>query len=131
MLLQLGFCNIGERCNISGSIAFKKLILNGQYDEGLAVAKKQVENGAQILDINMDEGLLDGEYAMKKFLHLIVSEPDISKVQLHSFANTTLCQRDHLKLPSCQCALLPMTILRPWPPPASSMMFATTPGMGV
>ena len=74
------FVNVGERCNVTGSAKFKRLVLEAQYDEALEVAKQQVENGAQVIDINMDEAMLDGEAAMVKFLHLIASEPDISKV---------------------------------------------------
>ena len=74
------FVNVGERCNIAGSAKFKKLILDGQYDKGLEIAKAQAESGAQVIDVNMDEGLLDGEYAMKKFLNMLIPEPDISKV---------------------------------------------------
>jgi len=76
------FVNIGERCNVAGSRKFCRLIKNGQYDEALSIAKMQVENGAQILDINMDEGMLDGVTAMARFCNLISSEPDISKVPL-------------------------------------------------
>ncbi len=76
------FVNIGERTNVTGSARFKKLILNGDYDEALNVARQQVENGAQVIDINMDEGLLDGEQAMVTFLNLLVSEPDISRVPI-------------------------------------------------
>ena len=76
------FVNIGERTNVTGSARFKKLILNGDYDEALTVARQQVESGAQIIDINMDEGLLDGEHAMETFLNLIVAEPDISRVPI-------------------------------------------------
>merc|ERR1712106_19975 len=76
------FVNIGERCNVAGSRKFCRLIKNGQYDEALSIAKVQVENGAQILDINMDEGMLDGPTAMARFRNLISSEPDISKVPL-------------------------------------------------
>merc|ERR1719348_533770 len=76
------FVNIGERCNVAGSRKFCRLIKNGQYDEALSIAKLQVENGAQILDINMDEGMLDGVAAMEKFCNLISSEPDIAKVPL-------------------------------------------------
>jgi len=76
------FVNIGERCNVAGSRKFCRLVKDGKYDEALAVAKVQVENGAQILDINMDEGMLDGPTAMAKFCNLISSEPDISKVPL-------------------------------------------------
>jgi 5-methyltetrahydrofolate--homocysteine methyltransferase len=74
------FVNIGERCNVTGSRKFLRLIKEGQYDEALDVAKQQVENGAQLLDINMDEGLLDAEKIMPDFLNLMASEPDISKV---------------------------------------------------
>ncbi|MEB2340428.1 MAG: methionine synthase [Flavobacteriia bacterium] len=74
------FINIGERTNITGSAAFRKLIKNGNYDEAVAVARQQVENGAQMIDVNMDEGLIDGVQAMTKFLHLIAAEPDIAKV---------------------------------------------------
>ncbi|WP_372893893.1 methionine synthase [Rhodosalinus sp.] len=74
------FINIGERTNVTGSARFKKLIMNDQYDEALEVARSQVENGAQIIDVNMDEGLLDAEKAMRTFLNLIAAEPDISRV---------------------------------------------------
>ena len=76
------FVNVGERCNVTGSARFKKLILDGEYEEALAVARQQVEDGAQIIDINMDEGMLDAHHAMTTFLKLIASEPDISKVPL-------------------------------------------------
>jgi 5-methyltetrahydrofolate--homocysteine methyltransferase len=74
------FINIGERTNVTGSPKFSKLILAGQYEEALAVARQQVLNGAQIIDINMDEGMLDGVKAMTHFLNLIGSEPDIARV---------------------------------------------------
>ena len=77
---EIPFINIGERTNVTGSPRFAKLILAGNYDEALAVARQQVEAGAQIIDINMDEGMLDGAAAMTKFLNLIASEPDISRV---------------------------------------------------
>ncbi|HHH43042.1 MAG TPA: methionine synthase, partial [Gammaproteobacteria bacterium] len=76
------FVNVGERTNVTGSAKFKRLILEEQYDEALDVARDQVENGAQIIDINMDEGMLDGEKAMVTFLNLIASEPDISRVPI-------------------------------------------------
>jgi 5-methyltetrahydrofolate--homocysteine methyltransferase len=74
------FVNIGERCNVTGSARFKKLILAGDYDAAVAVARDQVENGAQILDVNMDEALLDSEQAMMTFLKRIAAEPDIARV---------------------------------------------------
>ena len=76
------FVNIGERCNVAGSRKFCRLIKDGQYDEALTIAKLQVENGAQVIDINMDEGMLDGVAAMTRFCNLISSEPDIAKVPL-------------------------------------------------
>jgi len=74
------FVNIGERTNVTGSKAFARLILNGQYEEALAVARQQVENGAQIVDVNMDEAMLDSQAAMVRFLHLMAGEPDIARV---------------------------------------------------
>ena len=74
------FVNIGERCNVTGSAKFKKLVLAGDYDAAVEVARAQVENGAQILDVNMDEALLDGEQAMTTFLKLIAAEPDIARI---------------------------------------------------
>jgi len=76
------FVNVGERCNVTGSAAFKRLILEENYDAALAVARQQVINGAQIIDVNMDEGMLDSLPAMVKFLNLIASEPDISRVPI-------------------------------------------------
>jgi len=76
------FVNVGERTNITGSAAFKKLILNNEYPKGLDVARNQVENGAQMIDINMDEAMLDGAQAMGTFVNLIASEPDIARVPL-------------------------------------------------
>jgi 5-methyltetrahydrofolate--homocysteine methyltransferase len=76
------FINVGERTNVTGSKKFAKLIMEGNYEEGLAIARQQVENGAQVIDINLDEGMLDGEKAMTTFLNLIASEPEISKVPI-------------------------------------------------
>ncbi|MBC3877651.1 methionine synthase [Undibacterium sp. FT79W] len=76
------FVNVGERTNVTGSKAFARLILNEQYDDALAVARQQVENGAQVIDINMDEAMLDSQAAMTRFLNLIASEPDIARVPL-------------------------------------------------
>src|SRR5512132_4389157 len=74
------FLNIGERTNVTGSKAFARMILNGQFEEALAVARQQVENGAQVVDVNMDEAMLDSKAAMVRFLNLMASEPDIAKV---------------------------------------------------
>ncbi len=76
------FINIGERTNVTGSKAFARMILNGEFEQALAVARQQVENGAQIIDINMDEAMLDSQAAMVRFLNLIASEPDISRVPI-------------------------------------------------
>ena len=79
---ETNFVNIGERTNVTGSPKFSKLILGGQFEEGLTVAKQQVEGGAQIIDINMDEAMLDSEQAMTTFLNYIASEPDIARVPI-------------------------------------------------
>ncbi|MEY3980738.1 MAG: methionine synthase [Pseudomonadota bacterium] len=76
------FVNVGERTNVTGSKAFARMILNEQYEEALAVARQQVENGAQVIDINMDEAMLDSVAAMARFLNLIASEPDIARVPI-------------------------------------------------
>src|SRR6059058_2976742 len=76
------FVNIGERTNVTGSKAFARLILNGQFEEALAVARQQVENGAQVIDVNMDEAMLDSKAAMVRFLNLIASEPEIARVPI-------------------------------------------------
>ncbi len=76
------FVNIGERTNVTGSKAFARMILNGEFEQALAVARQQVENGAQIIDINMDEAMLDSQAAMVRFLNLIASEPDIARVPI-------------------------------------------------
>ncbi len=74
------FVNVGERANVTGSAKFKRLVMEGDYDTALDICREQVENGAQIIDVNMDEAMLDGKKAMRTFLNLIASEPDISKV---------------------------------------------------
>ena len=79
---DIRFVNIGERTNVTGSKAFARMILNNQFDEALVVARQQVENGAQVIDINMDEAMLDSEAAMTRFLNLIASEPDIARVPI-------------------------------------------------
>ena len=76
------FVNIGERTNVTGSARFKKLIMNGDYTAAVEVARQQVENGAQVIDVNMDEGLLDAVEAMTTFLKLITAEPDIARVPI-------------------------------------------------
>jgi 5-methyltetrahydrofolate--homocysteine methyltransferase len=76
------FVNVGERTNVTGSRKFAKLILNGNYDEALSVARQQVENGAQVIDVNMDEGMLDSEAAIVKFLNMVATEPDIARVPI-------------------------------------------------
>lgn len=76
------FVNIGERCNVTGSKKFARLIREEKYDEALSIAREQVESGAQVIDVNLDEGMIDGVAAMKTFVNLIASEPDISKVPL-------------------------------------------------
>ncbi len=77
---ERGFVNIGERTNVTGSRRFAKLIVEGNYEEALSVARQQVENGAQMIDVNMDEGMLDAQAAMVRFLNLIAAEPDIARV---------------------------------------------------
>jgi 5-methyltetrahydrofolate--homocysteine methyltransferase len=77
---ESNFVNVGERTNVTGSRKFAKLVLAGRYDQGLEIARQQVESGAQLLDVNMDEGMLDSALAMKTFLQLMASEPDISRV---------------------------------------------------
>src|SRR6476661_4994263 len=76
------FINIGERTNITGSKEFSRLILAGNFEEAVRVARQQVENGAQVIDVNMDEAMIDGVESMTKFINLIAAEPDISKVPI-------------------------------------------------
>ena len=76
------FVNVGERTNVTGSAAFKKLILADDYAKAVEVARSQVENGAQIIDVNMDEGLLDAVHAMTTFLKLIAAEPEIGRAHV-------------------------------------------------
>ena len=77
---QLLFVNVGERTNVTGSAQFRKLIKEDRYAEAVEVARQQVDSGAQVLDVNMDEGLIDSEKAMVRFLNLIASEPDIARI---------------------------------------------------
>src|ERR1700754_1352584 len=76
------FVNVGERTNVTGSKKFARLVRDGQYEEALSVARQQVESGAQILDVNMDDALLDGEKAMQTYLNLLQAEPDIAKIPI-------------------------------------------------
>ena len=92
------FINVGERTNVTGSRAFAKLIIDEQYEEAVSVARQQVENGAQIIDINMDEGMLDAEKAMVKFLNLIASEPDISRVPIMIDSSKMVCDRGWVEM---------------------------------
>lgn len=82
MTKETNFINVGERCNVTGSKAFARLIREGKYDDALSVARNQAENGAQIIDVNLDEGMIDGVEAMTTFLNLIAAEPDISRLPL-------------------------------------------------
>lgn len=79
---ESNFINIGERTNVTGSKVFLKMIKEERYEDALAVAMDQVRGGAQVLDVNMDEGMIDGEKAMVKFLNLIASEPEISRIPI-------------------------------------------------
>src|SRR5690554_2268557 len=79
---QINFLNIGERCNVAGSRRFLRLIQEKKYEEALNIARQQVEDGAQVIDINMDEGLLDGVQEMTNFLNMIASDPDVSRVPI-------------------------------------------------
>src|SRR3990167_6589598 len=81
-LMRPIFVNIGERTNVTGSAKFRKLVAEGDYAAALSVARQQVEAGAQIIDVNMDEGLLDSVAAMKTFLNLVAAEPDIARVPI-------------------------------------------------
>src|SRR3982750_2615073 len=76
------FVNIGERTNVTGSKAFARMILEGRFEDALSVARQQVENGAQVIDVNMDEAMLDSKAAMVRFLNLIASEPEIARVPI-------------------------------------------------
>ena len=79
---ESNFIMIGERTNVTGSKKFARLILNGQFEQAVAVAREQVEAGANVIDVNMDEGMLDGEAAMTHFLNLIAAEPDVARVPI-------------------------------------------------
>ena len=79
---ETNFVNVGERTNVTGSKKFARLIRENKYEEALSVARQQVENGAQVLDVNMDDALLDGVKAMQTFINLLQSEPDIAKIPI-------------------------------------------------
>ncbi|CAG8568101.1 1896_t:CDS:10, partial [Acaulospora morrowiae] len=79
---ESNFINVGERCNVAGSRKFARHVLKGEFEEAMSIARSQVENGAQIIDVNMDEGMLDGKASMTKFLNLIASDPDVAKLPL-------------------------------------------------
>src|ERR1700685_2760073 len=79
---SMNFVNIGERTNVTGSKKFARLIRDNKYEEALSVARQQVENGAQVLDVNMDDALLEGEKAMQTFLNLLQAEPDIARIPI-------------------------------------------------
>jgi len=79
---HIKFINVGERCNIAGSLAFKKMITAGNFEKAVAVAKSQVELGAQILDFNLDDGMIDGKAAMTKFMRMALADPDIASVPI-------------------------------------------------
>lgn len=82
MTKETNFINVGERCNVTGSKAFARLIREGKYDDALSVARNQAENGAQVIDVNLDEGMIDGVEAMTTFLNLIAAEPDIARLPI-------------------------------------------------
>ena len=79
---EMNFVNVGERTNVTGSKKFARLIRSGAYEEALSVARQQVENGAQILDVNMDDAMLEGVEAMRTFLNLLQAAPDIAKIPI-------------------------------------------------
>lgn len=79
---ETNFVNVGERTNVTGSKKFARLVRNDEYEQALSVARQQVENGAQVIDINMDDAMLDGVKAMTTFLNLVQSEPDIARIPI-------------------------------------------------
>ena len=105
---------IGERTNVAGSPKFAKLIKENKYEEAVAVARQQVENGAQIVDINFDEGMLDGEEAMVKFLNLLAGEPDISRVPLMLDASRWDILVAGLKRGQAKCGVTRLSLSAGW-----------------
>ena len=99
------FINVGERTNVTGSARFRRLIRRGRYEEAISVARQQVEDGAQIIDVNMDEGLLDSEAAMGRFLRLLVAEPDISRVPIMIDSSRFSVIEEGLKVVQGKCVV--------------------------
>ena len=99
------FINVGERTNVTGSARFRRLIRRGRYEEALSVARQQVEDGAQIIDVNMDEGLLDSEAAMHRFLSLLVAEPEISRVPIMIDSSRFSVIEEGLKVVQGKCVV--------------------------
>ncbi|HKK43953.1 MAG TPA: methionine synthase, partial [Balneolaceae bacterium] len=99
------FVNIGERTNVTGSRKFKRLIKNEEYEEALSVARQQVENGAQIIDINMDEGMLESEEVMVDFMQMLAGEPDISRVPIMIDSSKWSVQKEGLKAAQGKCVV--------------------------
>ncbi len=99
------FINVGERTNVTGSARFRRLIRRGRYEEAVSVARQQVEDGAQIIDVNMDEGLLDSEAAMRRFLSLLVAEPDISRVPIMIDSSRFSVIEEGLKMVQGKCVV--------------------------
>ena len=99
------FINVGERTNVTGSARFRRLIRRGRYEEAISVARQQVEDGAQIIDVNMDEGLLDSEAAMQRFLSLLVGEPDISRVPIMIDSSRFSVIEEGLKMVQGKCVV--------------------------
>ena len=87
---ETNFINVGERTNVTGSKMFARLVREGKYEAALSVARQQVENGAQVIDVNMDDALLDGVQAMTTFLNLVQAEPDIAKIPIIDRKSTRL-----------------------------------------
>ena len=102
---ESNFVNVGERTNVTGSRKFLRLIKEEKYEEALSVARDQVDGGAQIIDVNMDEGMLDGVHAMTTFLNLIASEPDISRVPIMIDSSKWEIIEAGLKVVQCKCVV--------------------------
>src|SRR3546814_20460164 len=107
---ELLFVNVGERTNVTGSAKFKKLIKEDRFDEAVEVARQQVANGAQILDVNMDEGMIDSAKAMVRFLTLIASEPDITRIPVMVDFSTWSVHQSGLQFLHGQAAVNPIPL---------------------